>query len=105
MAAAKACAAMAADGVDLVDKDDAGSVLFALHEQIADARGADTDEHLDEIRTGDREERDACFTGDRTREQCLAGTRSADQQDALGNTSAEARETLRILEELNYLFE
>ena len=49
VAAAKASAAMATDGVDLVDEDDARRVLLALLEQIADARGADADEHLDEV--------------------------------------------------------
>ena len=48
--AAEAGAAVAADGVDLVDEDDAGRVLLALHEEVADARGADADEHLDEVR-------------------------------------------------------
>src|SRR6201993_2322284 len=42
--------------VDLVDEDDAGRVLLALFEHVADARGADADEHLDEIRARDREE-------------------------------------------------
>ena len=55
--AAEAGAAMAADGVDLVDEHDAGRVLLALLEQVADARGADADEHLDEVGAADREER------------------------------------------------
>ena len=55
--AAEARAAVAADGVDLVDEDDAGRVLLALLEQVADARGADAHEHLDEVRARDREER------------------------------------------------
>ena len=57
VAAAEPGAAMAADGVDLVDEDDAGGVLLALHEEVTDARGADADEHLDEVRARDGEER------------------------------------------------
>src|SRR5207253_8172045 len=49
VSAAQAGAAMAADGVDLVDEYDAGRVLLSLLEEVAHARGADTDEHLDEI--------------------------------------------------------
>ena len=49
IAAAKTCAAMTADSVDLVDEDDAGRVLLALLEHVTDTAGADTDEHLDEI--------------------------------------------------------
>jgi hypothetical protein len=50
-----------ADGVDLVDEHDAGRVLLALLEQVADARRADADEHLDEVRAADREERNVGF--------------------------------------------
>ena len=57
VAAAEAGAAMAADGVDFIDEDDAGRVLLALLEQVAHARRADADEHLDEVRAADREER------------------------------------------------
>ena len=49
VAAAHAGAAVAADGVDLVDEDDAGRVLLGLLEQVAHAGGADADEHLDEV--------------------------------------------------------
>src|SRR6185503_16992267 len=97
--AAQAGAAVAPDRVDLVDEDDAGRVLLALLEEIADARGADADEHLDEIRPRDREERHAGFTGDGARQQRLAGTRRAHHEKALGDTAAEPGELLRILEE------
>jgi hypothetical protein len=62
--AAEAGAAMTADRVDLVDEDDAGRVLLGLLEHVAHARGADADEHLDEVRTGDREERHLGLAGD-----------------------------------------
>ena len=79
--AAEAGAAMAADGVDLVDEDDAGRVLLALHEEVAHARGADADEHLDEVRARDREERHAGLAGDRRARaascRCPAARRAA----------------------------
>ena len=50
VAAAHAGAAVPADGVDLVDEDDRRGVLLGLLEQVADAAGADADEHLDEVR-------------------------------------------------------
>ena len=59
VAAAEAGAALAADRVDLVDEDDARRVALGLVEQVADAAGADADEHLDELGAGDAEERDA----------------------------------------------
>ncbi len=57
VAAAEAGAALAADRVDLVDEDDARAVALGLVEQVADAAGADADEHLDELGARDAEER------------------------------------------------
>ena len=56
VAAAQTVTTAAADGVDFVDKHEAGSVLAGLFEHVADTAGADTDEHFDEIRTRDGEE-------------------------------------------------
>ena len=64
VAAAQAGAAMPADGVDLIDEDDARGVLLPLLEQVAHARGADADEHLDEVRARDGEERHVRLAGD-----------------------------------------
>ena len=97
--AAHAGAAVAADGVDLVHEDDAGRVLLGLLEEVADAAGADADEHLDEVRAGDREEGDAGLAGDGAGEQRLAGAGRAVEQDALGDAGAERLELLRVLEE------
>ena len=99
VAAAHAGAAVAADGVDLVHEDDAGRVLLRLLEEVADAAGADADEHLDEVRAGDREEGDAGLAGDGAGEQRLAGAGRAVEQDALGDAGAERLELLRVLEE------
>ena len=103
VSAAEACAAVTADGVDFVDEDDAGGVLLALLEEVADAGCADADEHFDEVRTGDGEEGDVGFAGDCAGEQGLAGSRRSDEQDALGDAAAEALELLRLAEELDDL--
>ena len=98
--AAHAGAAVAADGVDLVDEDDRGGVLLGLVEQVAHAARADADEHLDEVRAGDRVERHARLAGDGARQQGLAGAGRAVQQDALGDLGADGLELRRVLEEL-----
>ena len=103
--AAEAGAAMATDRVDLVDEDDARRVLLALLEQVANAARADADEHLDEVRAADREERHAGLARDRAREQRLAGARRAHHQHALRDPTAEAGELLRILQERDDLFD
>ena len=97
--AAEAGAAVAADGVDLVDEDDAGRVLLALLEEVAHAARADADEHLDEVGAGDAEERHARLAGDGAREERLAGAGRAHHEHALGDAAAEALELLRVLEE------
>jgi hypothetical protein len=63
------------------------------------------DEHLDEVAARDREERHAGLAGDRAREQRLAGAGRTDQQHALRDPAAEARELLRLAQELDDLLE
>ena len=58
------------------------------------------DEHLDEVRPGDREERHAGLAGDRAREQRLAGAGRPEEQHALRDPGAERLELLGVLEEL-----
>ena len=89
IAAAETGAAMATDRVDFIDEDDAGRVLLGLLEHVTDTRGADADEHLDEVRTRNGEEGNIGFAGDRTGDQRLAGAGRADQQHATRNPSAE----------------
>ena len=54
--AAEPGAALATDRVDLIDEDDARRAFLGLIEEIADPAGADADEHLDKLGTGDAEE-------------------------------------------------
>jgi hypothetical protein len=48
---AQTCAALPANGIDLIDEDDAWGALLSLIEEIAHAAGADTYEHFDELGT------------------------------------------------------
>ena len=96
---------VAAHGVDLVHEDDAGRVLLGLVEQVAHARGADADEHLDEVRARDGEERHARLAGDGPGQQGLAGAGRAVEQHALGDAGAELLELLGVLQELLDLVE
>ena len=82
-----------------------GACFLRLLEHVAHPRRADADEHLDEIRAGDREERHVGLAGDRAGEQGLAGAGRADQQHALGDPAADLLELLRVLEELDDLLE
>ncbi len=97
---AEARTTVPADGVDLVDEHDRRGVRLGLLEQVADPGGTDTDEHLDEVRTGDRVERHAGLTGDRTGQQGLTGTGLAVEQHALRDLRADRLELARLLQEL-----
>ena len=105
VSAAKTGTAMTADSVDFVDEDDAGSVLLALFEEVADAACADADEHLHEVRTRDAEERHVGFAGYRARQQGLAGSRRSNQQHAFRNAAAQLLELLRLAQELDDLLQ
>ena len=105
VAAAEAAAALAADGVDLVDEDDGRSVLLGLREEVAHAARADADVHLHKVGAGDGEELHPGLTGHGTREQRFARAGRADEQDALWDVRAEAEILLRIAQELHDLLQ
>ena len=104
-AEAAAAAAGAADRVELVDEDDRRRRLLGLVEEVAHARGADADDHLDELRGAQREERHVGLAGDGAREQRLAGARLAGQQHALGERRPELAVAVGVLEEVDDLLE
>jgi hypothetical protein len=68
-------------------------------------RSADARVHLDEVGAAGEEERDARFPRDRAREQRLAGSGRADEQDALRNPSADLREAAGLAEEVHQLLD
>src|SRR5439155_4033037 len=101
MAAAQAGPAMPAHRIDFVDENDAGSMLLRLFEHVADARGAHTDEHFDEIRAGDGEKWHFRLAGDGPRQQRLAGSRGPDHEHALRDLAAKFLELAGIFQEIN----
>ena len=103
MSAAYAMAAVTAYRVDFVDENDARRGFLSLLEHVANARGADADKHLNEIRAADGEKRHVSFTGDGARQEGLASAGRADHQYALGNTATEFLKFFRIAQELDQL--
>jgi hypothetical protein len=83
-------ATRAADGVQLVDEDDRGGGLPGLLEEVADARRTNAHDHLDEFGRAEAEEGNARLSSNRARQQRLAGSRRADQQDALRHRAPES---------------
>ena len=99
VSAADACAAVATNGVDLVDKDDGRGSCLGLLEEVANAGCTDTDEHLYEVRTRDREERHTGLASDSLGNQGLTGSRRAVKQNTARNFGANGLELLWLLEE------
>ena len=103
--AAKACASVASDGVDLVDEDDRSGRFAGGFKQIAHTRSTDTDVHLHEIRARDRVERNTCLARNSLCKQGLTRAGRAHQQNAVGYLCAESGEFFGILEEFNDFLE
>src|SRR5699024_11485681 len=89
VSAAHAGAAVTAHCIDLVDEVDRGGVGLGLSEQVTHTGGADTDEHLDEVRTGDRVEGRPGLTRHRTGQQGLTGSGRPHEQYTLGDLRAQ----------------
>ena len=105
IAAAKACATMSTHRIDFVDEDDARCVLLCLFKHVAHTGCADADEHFNEVRTRDCEERHIRFARNGASKQSLTRARRTHKQHAARNTTAEALEFLWITKKLNNLFE
>src|SRR5262249_626895 len=87
--------------VDFIDKNYAGSVLLGLFEHIAHTRGAHTHEHLDEIGSGNAEERHFGLAGNCPRQQRLARTGIADHQHTARTAAAQLLKLARIAQEFD----
>ena len=105
MTAAKARAALAAHGVDLVNEHNGGRLLFRLFKEIPDAGRAYAHIQLHKVGAGNGEEAHAGLPGYRLGQQRLAGTRRAYQQHTLGDAGAQIDVFLRIFHELHDLLE
>ena len=93
------------DRVELVDEDDRRRVLARLVEELADPRGTEAGEHLDEGRGALRVEVRAGRARDGLREERLPGAGRAVEQDSSRNPRPQALEALSVLEELDDLLE
>ena len=103
VAAAETRTALTTDRVDLIHEDDARRGPLGLVEEIANPARADADEHLDEFRAGNAEERHAGLARDRARQQCLARAGRSNQQHTARNAGAERLKFLGVFEELDDL--
>ena len=94
-----------ADGVDLVDEDDAGGHFAGLFEQVADTGRAHAHEHLHKVRAADGEEGHPRLSGHGLSQQRLTGARRAHQQHALGQLGADVGVLLGVVEDVDDLLQ
>ncbi len=80
-----------------------GACFLAWSNMSRTREAAHADEHLDEVGTGNGEERHLGFAGDGLGQQGLAGAGRADHQHAARDTAAQALELARIAKELDQL--
>jgi hypothetical protein len=105
VSAAQPRATVTPDGVDLVYEKDARRVLLTLIEQVANAGGAHTHEHLHEVRPAHREERHIRLSGHRACKQRLARPRGAQQDRSLGDPAAQPLKLLGVAQKLDDLLQ
>ena len=105
VAAAQTGAAMTADSVDFVNKQQTGGIFLSLRKHVTNTRRTDADKHFDEIRTRNREKRYICLAGYRFGQQGLSGTRRTDQQNAFRNFAAQSLKLGRVFQKVNNLFQ
>ena len=89
--------------VDLVDEDDRRRRRLGLLEEVTDPAGAHAHEHLDEVRSRDREERHTGLTGYRPGQEGLARTGRPVEEYSLRDLGAHRPELLRGRQEVLYL--
>ena len=96
-------ATCATDCVDLVDKDNARSLLLGLLEQIAHTRRTYAHEHLDEIRAADRQKRNISLARNGLSQHRLTRSRRANKQCSLRNFATQLAVLLRVTQEIDDL--
>ena len=91
----------AAHGVDLIDEDNARTLLLGLFEEVPDPAGPHPDEHLHEVGTAQRKEGHLGLSGHGLGKQGLAGSRRAHEQRPFRNLGPEVGVFPGIFEELD----
>ena len=102
--ATKAAAiALLADGIDLIDKNDARGLFLGLLKQVTHLSSAATDKHLNKLRARNAKERNTGLAGHSLGKQGLTGTRRADKKSTARQLGADLLVALRLLQKVDDL--
>jgi glutamine cyclotransferase len=105
MATGNTDAAGLAQGVKLVDEDDAGGLLLGLFEEIPHPGGPHADEHLHEVGAAHAEERHTTLAGNGLCQEGFPRSGGAHEEDPLGDLPAQGGEFFRRFKEIDDLHE
>ena len=94
-----------ANGINFIDKDNAGSFFFGLFEKVAYPGGPDPHEHLNKIRSRNTEERDFSFPRYRFGKQCFTCSGRANQQCAFRNFTTQLGIFFRTFQKVDDLLD
>ena len=91
------------DCIDLIDKNNAGSILGGLLKQVTHTACTHADIQLYEIRSRQGEERHMCLSCHRTRKERFTGSGRADKKCSLGELRADLYVALRVVKKIHDL--
>mmetsp|Transcript_16893 Transcript_16893/g.29072 ORF Transcript_16893/g.29072 Transcript_16893/m.29072 type:complete len:407 (+) Transcript_16893:208-1428(+) len=94
---------LTSDSIDLINEDNAGSVLLRLREDVTDTRRSNTNEHLNELRSRDGDEGHSSLTSNSLGKKGLTSTGRSIKDNSPWNSAAVLRVHLRLLQEINNL--
>mmetsp|Transcript_16224 Transcript_16224/g.34085 ORF Transcript_16224/g.34085 Transcript_16224/m.34085 type:complete len:284 (+) Transcript_16224:771-1622(+) len=98
----KSRATLTTDRIDFINEDDARGVLLRLSEHVANTGRSDSNKHLNELRSRNRNERDSSFSGDGFGKKGFTSSRGAVQNHSPGNSASIFRIYLRLLQKVDY---
>ena len=103
ISAAQAGTSLPSYGIDFIDKNNARCILLCLLEEVTNTGSTHTDEHLHEIRTGNRKERYARFTCSGLGNVGFTGTRITHHQHTFRDPRSQLGIFSRIPKEVHNL--
>src|ERR671936_3020097 len=95
----------AAEGIDLVEEDDAGRVFLRMAEEVADPSRSDPDEHLHKVGSAQGKVGNTCLACHRPGEERLSGPRRSDQEDAAWHPSTQVAKVGGRPQKLDHLLQ
>ena len=94
-----------ANSINLINKNDAWTLVFGLLKKVPDTAGADAHEHFYKIRSAQRKERNLSLPRHGFGQECFSGSRRSNEQSALWNLRPKVGVLIGILQELHNLSE